>query len=133
MDSSQLELLLRRYHSGCDRGAREQAIVASLPYVRGLAKRFGNRGVPLEDLVQIGMVGAIKAVDRFELERGVAFSTYLTPLVIGEIKGYFRDRGWDVRVTRSLQELALRLPKTTARLGAELGRPPTITELAEAS
>jgi RNA polymerase sigma-B factor len=132
MDASQLELLLRRYHSDGDRSAREQAIVAALPYVRRLAKRFGGRGVPLEDLVQIGMLGAIKAVDRFDLDRGVAFSTYLTPLVFGEIKRHFRDRGWAVRVTRSLQELTLRLPEASDRLRRELGRPATISELAEA-
>ena len=132
MDSAQLTVLLRRYHEEGDRQARSEAIVASMPYVRRLAQRFGGRGVPLDDLVQVGMLGAIKAVDRFDLERGSAFSTYLTPLVIGEIKRHFRDRGWAVRVARPLQELAVRLPKETERLRRELDRSPTIGELAEA-
>lgn len=132
MDSAQLAVLLCRYHRHRDQAAREQAIVAAMPYVRRLAQRFSGRGVPLEDLVQIGMLGAIKAVDRFDVERGFAFSTYLTPLVLGEIKRYFRDRGWAVHVGRSLQELVVRLPKTAERLGRELGRTPTVAELAAA-
>src|SRR5581483_11777319 len=99
--------------------------------VRRLARRFEGRGEPLEDLVQAGMVGLIKAVDRFELSRGLEFTTYAVPNVIGEIKRHFRDRTWAVRVPRALQELTVRLPGERERLTRLLGREPTIAELAE--
>ena len=84
-----------------------------------LAKRFKDRGEPLDDLVQVGSLGLIKAIDRFDLERGVEFSTYATPTIVGELKRHFRDKGWAIRVPRRLQELSLKLNKTTTRAGAE--------------
>jgi RNA polymerase sigma-B factor len=122
--------LLQRYHRQGDQRARDEAIEASLPLVRSIARRFAGRGEPLEDLIQVGTIGLIKAVDRFDPSRGFAFTTYATPTVVGEIKRHFRDHGWDVRVPRALQELIVRIPKEKERLTRELGRPPTLAELA---
>jgi RNA polymerase sigma-B factor len=101
--------------------------------VEFLARRFRNRGEPLEDLVQVGTIGLLKAIDRFDLDREVEFSTYATPTVVGELKRHFRDKGWAVRVPRRLQELHLELSKIVNRLGQELGRSPTVAEIAEAA
>jgi RNA polymerase sigma-B factor len=101
--------------------------------VEFLARRFRNRGELLEDLVQVGTIGLLKAIDRFELEREVEFSTYATPTIVGEIKRHFRDKGWAVRVPRRLQELHLELTKIISHLGQELGRSPTVAEIAEAA
>ncbi|WP_110208739.1 RNA polymerase sigma factor SigF [Nocardioides daejeonensis] len=111
---------------------RNDLIRLHLPLVDHCARRFRNRGEPYEDLVQVGTIGLIKAVDRFDLERGVEFSTYATPTIIGEIKRYFRDKGWAIRVPRRLQELRMRISSTTAELTQSLGRSPTASELAEA-
>ncbi len=110
---------------------RNELVQLHLPLVDHLARRFRNRGEPLDDLVQVGTIGLIKSVDRFQLDRGVEFSTYATPTVLGEIKRYFRDKGWAVRVPRRLQELRLSLATATAELTQELGRAPTVSELAE--
>jgi RNA polymerase sigma-B factor len=101
--------------------------------VEFLARRFRNRGELLEDLVQVGTIGLLKAIDRFELEREVEFSTYATPTIVGEIKRHFRDKGWAVRVPRRLQELHLELTKIISHLGQDLGRSPTVAEIAEAA
>ncbi len=101
--------------------------------VEFLARRFRNRGEPLEDLVQVGTIGLLKAIDRFDLEREVEFSTYATPTVVGELKRHFRDKGWAVRVPRRLQELHLELSKTVSNLGQELGRSPTVAEIAKSA
>jgi RNA polymerase sigma-B factor len=111
---------------------REELVVAHLNLVRFLAMKFANRGEPIDDLVQVGTVGLIKAIDRFDLERGVEFTTYATPTIVGEIKRYFRDKGWAVKVPRRLQELNLALNRAADKLAIELGRSPTIAELAEA-
>jgi RNA polymerase sigma-B factor len=117
--------------SQADRAAaRDELVALHLPLVEHCARRFTNRGEPLEDLVQVGTVGLIKAVDRFETDRGFEFSTYATPTVIGEIKRHFRDKGWAVRVPRRLQELRLRISTVTGELTQELGRSPTPGELA---
>jgi RNA polymerase sigma-B factor len=110
---------------------RNELVQLHLPLVDHLARRFRNRGEPLDDLVQVGTIGLIKSVDRFQLDRGVEFSTYATPTVLGEIKRYFRDKGWAVRVPRRLQELRLSLATATAELTQDLGRAPTVAELAE--
>src|SRR3954466_5800322 len=102
-----------------------------LPLVEYLARRFRNRGEPLDDLVQVATIGLIKSVDRFDLERGVEFSTYATPTIVGEIKRHFRDKGWAVRVPRRLQELRLALTSATSELSQRNGRSPTVHELAE--
>lgn len=111
--------------------AREDLVHLHLPLVEHCARRFRNRGEPFEDLVQVGTIGLIKSVDRFESERGVEFSTYATPTIIGEIKRHFRDKGWAIRVPRRLQELRLQISTTTAELTQNLGRSPTTRELAE--
>lgn len=125
--------LLYRYHHDGDLTAREQLITLYLPLVRSLARRYSYRGEQLEDLVQVGCIGLIKAIDRFDLERGVELTTYATPNIIGEIKRHFRDKGWAVRVPRGLQELNVRLSKLIEELTVQLERSPTIAELAKAS
>src|SRR3954467_9793683 len=125
--------LLRRYHEQGDVAAREQLIEQYMSLVRSLARRYSYRGEQLEDLVQIGAIGLIKAIDRFDLSRGVELTTYATPNIIGEIKRHFRDRGWAVRVPRGLQELNVRLSKLIEQLTVQLSRSPTIAELAKAA
>jgi RNA polymerase sigma-B factor len=125
--------LLRRYHQEGDLQAREQLIERYMSLVRSLARRYAYRGEQLDDLVQIGAIGLIKAIDRFDLERGVELTTYATPNIIGEIKRHFRDKGWSVRVPRGLQELNVQISKLVEQLTVQFGRSPTIPELAEAS
>ena len=125
--------LLRRYHEHGDLQAREQLIEQYMSLVRSLARRYSYRGEQLDDLVQIGAIGLIKAIDRFDLERGVELTTYATPNIIGEIKRHFRDKGWSVRVPRGLQELNVQLSRLVEQLTVQLGRSPTISELAKAS
>ena len=111
--------------------AREDLVHLHLPLVEHCARRFRNRGEPFEDLVQVGTIGLLKSIDRFEATRGVEFSTYATPTIIGEIKRYFRDKGWAIKVPRRLQELRMQITATTAELTQDLGRSPTPRELAE--
>jgi RNA polymerase sigma-B factor len=116
--------------SPAHQAARDALVALHLPLVEHLARRFAGRGEPLDDLVQVGTIGLIKSVDRFDLGRGVEFSTYATPTVIGEIKRHFRDKGWAVRVPRRLQELRLSLGAATEDLSHALGRAPTVAEIA---
>ena len=125
--------LLRRYHKRGDLEARERLIEQYLPLVRSLARRYSYRGEQLEDLVQVGCIGLIKAIDRFYIDRGVELTTYATPNIIGEIKRHFRDKGWSVRVPRGLQELNVRLSHLVEELTIQLERSPTIAELAKAA
>jgi RNA polymerase sigma-B factor len=127
------KILLRKYHEEGDLHAREKLIEQYMSLVRSLARRYSYRGEQLEDLVQIGAIGLIKAIDRFDLERGVELTTYATPNIIGEIKRHFRDKGWAVRVPRGLQELNVQLSRLMEQLTVQLGRSPTIPELAKAS
>ncbi|RAG86279.1 B/F/G family RNA polymerase sigma-70 factor [Streptacidiphilus pinicola] len=110
---------------------RNQLVRMHIPLVEHLARRFRNRGEPLDDLTQVATIGLIKSVDRFDPERGVEFSTYATPTIVGEIKRHFRDKGWAVRVPRRLQELRLSLTTATSELSQRHGRSPTVHELAE--
>ncbi|WP_438947991.1 RNA polymerase sigma factor SigF [Streptomyces durbertensis] len=110
---------------------RNRLVRMHLPLVEHLARRFRNRGEPLDDLTQVATIGLIKSVDRFDPDRGVEFSTYATPTVVGEIKRHFRDKGWAVRVPRRLQELRLSLATATAELSQQHGRAPTVHELAQ--
>ena len=110
---------------------RSELVELHLPLVEYLARRFRNRGEWLDDLTQVATIGLIKSIDRFDLERGVEFSTYATPTIVGEIKRHFRDKGWAVRVPRRLQELKLALAKAIGELAQNLGRAPTVAELAE--
>ena len=127
------KVLLRRYHEQGDLAAREQLIEQYMSLVRSLARRYSYRGEQLEDLVQIGAIGLIKAIDRFDVNRGVELTTYATPNIIGEIKRHFRDRGWSVRVPRGLQELNIQLSRLIEELTVQHGRSPTIPELAKAA
>jgi RNA polymerase sigma-B factor len=127
------KILLRRYHEDGDLRARKQLIEQYMPLVRSLARRYAYRGEPLDDLVQIGAIGLIKAIDRFDIGRGVELTTYATPNIIGEIKRHFRDKGWAVRVPRGLQELNVKLARLIEPLTVQLGRSPTIPELAKAA
>jgi RNA polymerase sigma-B factor len=111
--------------------ARDSLVSLHMPLVEHLARRFRNRGEPYDDLVQVATIGLIKAIDRFDSDRGVEFSTYATPTILGEIKRYFRDKGWAIRVPRRLQELRLSLTAATAELTQEQGRAPTVGELSE--
>ncbi len=110
---------------------RDALVQAHLPLVEYLARRFAGRGEPLDDLVQVATIGLIKAIDRFDPDRGVEFSTYATPTIAGEIKRHFRDKGWAVRVPRRLQELKLSLTRATSDLTQQLNRAPTVAELAQ--
>lgn len=110
---------------------RDELVTMNLPLVEHLAWRFRGRGEGHEDLVQVGIIGLMKAVDRFDTTRGVEFSTYATPTIVGEIKRHFRDRGWAVRVPRRLQELRLSIARSSAELAQKTGRAPTVAELAE--
>jgi RNA polymerase sigma-B factor len=114
-------------------GHREQLVDQYIGLVEFLARRFRNRGEPLEDLTQVGTIGLLKAIDRFDLSREVEFSTYATPTIVGELKRHFRDKGWAVRVPRRLQELHLELTRVVGDLGQELGRSPTVAEIAKAA
>jgi RNA polymerase sigma-B factor len=109
---------------------RSELVEMHLPLVEYLARRFRNRGEWLDDLTQVATIGLIKSIDRFDLGRGVEFSTYATPTIVGEIKRHFRDKGWAVRVPRRLQELKLALTKAVGELAQREGRAPTVAELA---
>jgi RNA polymerase sigma-B factor len=127
------KILLRRYHEEGDLQAREKLIEQYMSLVRSLARRYAYRGEQLDDLIQIGAIGLIKAIDRFDINRGVELTTYATPNIIGEIKRHFRDKGWAVRVPRGLQELNVQLSRLMEQLTVQLGRSPTIPELAKAA
>jgi RNA polymerase sigma-B factor len=109
---------------------RDRVIEAFLPLAQHLANRFGGRGEPIEDLVQTATVGLIKAVDKFDPGRGAEFPAYAIPTIIGEIKRHFRDRTWDIRVPRRLQELRLDISEATSTLLQKLGRSPTVADIA---
>lgn len=114
-------------------GVRDRLAEHYLPLAQGLARRYRHCGQPMEDLVQVACIGLVKAIDRFEPVRGVSFESYAVPTILGELKRYHRDRGWSVRMPRQLQELALHVKDTIPELAQELGRSPTVGEVAEHS
>jgi RNA polymerase sigma-B factor len=116
-----------------DPAVRAELIEAHVGLAEYLARRFNNRGEMLDDLVQVASLGLVKAVDRFDPERGVEFSTYATHTIVGELKRHFRDKGWAVRAPRRLQELYLTVGKLVSELSHDLGRSPSIAELASAA
>jgi RNA polymerase sigma-B factor len=132
MDTN-VNALLVAFHREGDLAARDRALVELMPLVRALASRYAGRGEPLEDLVQVGSIGLIKAVDRFDVDRGVDFASYAVPTIVGEIRRHFRDKAWAMHVPRRLKELSLRLSRVLDQLTTELGRSPTIAELAQAA
>ena len=123
--------LFEKYQKTRDPQVREELILAHMNLVRYLARKFANRGEPLEDLTQVGMIGLMNAIDRFDPSRGIRFATYATPTIVGEIRRYFRDWGWAVKVPRRLQELSLAANKAIDQLTQQLNRPPTVRELAK--
>ena len=110
---------------------RDELIEAHLGLAEYLARRFANRGEPLDDLVQVASLGLVKAVERFDPARGLEFTTFATPTIVGELKRHFRDKGWAVRVPRRVQELHLRVTRVIDDLALELGRSPTVQEIAQ--
>lgn len=130
-DKERTRELFHLYKDEGDEEAREQLIVSHLNLVRFLASKFKNRGEPVDDLMQVGTIGLIKAIDRFDPARGLEFTTFATPTIMGEIKRHFRDKGWSVRVPRRLQELSAKVNQTTDELTRELQRPPSVAEVAE--
>lgn len=130
-DKARTKRLLLRYHRQGDRRAREMVIQEQLPLAEFLARKFAGRGEPVDDLTQVASVGLIKAVDRFDVDRNIEFSTYATPNILGEIKRYFRDKGWAMRVPRGLQELRQSAKEAIRDETVRTGRSPTIEELAK--
>ena len=122
--------LFAQYRGRDDQAARDALVDRFLPLATRLARRYHRGGEPLEDLVQVASIGLLKAIDRFDPARGVAFSSFAVPTIAGELKRHFRDKGWSMRVPRDLQELALRVDRATERLVHELGRAPTAAEIA---
>ena len=118
------------YSETRDRAIRDELIEAHLRLAEHLARRFANRGVALDDLIQVAALGLVKAVERFEPDRGLEFSTFATPTIVGELKRHFRDKGWAVRVPRRVQELHVEVNTLVGELTQRLGRSPTISELA---
>ena len=131
VEGASVDGLLRAYHERGDLAARDRLVEQHLPLVRSLARRYAGRGEPLEDLVQVGSIGLIKAVDRFDVDRGVEFTSYAVPTIVGEIRRHFRDKAWAIHVPRRLKELSLLLSRLLDELTNELGRSPTVAELAE--
>jgi RNA polymerase sigma-B factor len=125
--------LLRAYRERGDDEARRELIEQHMPLVRALARRYAGRGEPLEDLVQVGSIGLIKAIDRFDVDRGVELTTYAIPTIVGELRRHFRDKSWALHVPRRLKELNLKLSRLMEELTAQLGRSPTVAELAAAA
>jgi RNA polymerase sigma-B factor len=121
-----------RYHRTGDLEAREELVVRFMPLARQLAARYRHAGEPLEDLVQVACVGLIKAVDRYDPERGNGFTRYAVPTMLGEIKRHFRDKGWSVHVPRATQELVLKVGEALGDLPSRLGRSPTARDIAAA-
>jgi RNA polymerase sigma-B factor len=126
----QVEHLVESFADTRDAKLRETVIESQLGLVEALAAKFARPGAPMEDLVQVGTVGLIQALDRFNPALGVKFSTYAVSTIVGEIKHYFRDCTWLIKAPRHLREIAASLPRVEEKLTTALGRPPTLTEVA---
>jgi RNA polymerase sigma-B factor len=122
--------LLTRYHHEGDVRAREELVQRFLPLARDLALRYRYTDEPIDDLFQVAALGLLKAIDRYEPDRGTKFTSYAAPTILGELKRHFRDRGWALRVPRDLQERVLAVGRARERLSTQLGRSPTVTEIA---
>jgi RNA polymerase sigma-B factor len=125
------KLLFKRYLETRDPAARDALVERFLPLARQLARRYQRAEEPLDDLIQVASLGLVKAIDRFDTDREVAFSSYAVPTILGEIKRHFRDRTWSVRVPRDLQELSLKVDRAVVAMAKDLQRQPTVPELAE--
>src|SRR5579864_427005 len=128
---SEVRALFQRLRRTGDPEAREALILGHESLAIYLARKFSDRGEPLEDLIQVAQIGLIKAIDRYDLTRGIEFTTYVTPTIVGEIKRYFRDKLWSIRVPRRLREVNYALMRAVDELSQRLGRSPTSTELAD--
>src|SRR5437763_1070468 len=129
-DRHELRSKLEEYAQTGDKVLRDEIVASQVGLAEYLARRFKNRGEPIEDLIQVALLGLLKAVERFDPSRGLEFSTFATPTIVGELKRHFRDKGWAVRVPRRVQELHLRMGTVVNNLSQELGRSPTIPETA---
>ncbi len=127
---AEVRRLLREYHAGHDSGVRDRLVELNADLVRYVARRFANRGEPLEDLEQVGFVGLIQAIQRFDPGLDNEFSTFAMPTIMGEIRRYFRDKSWAVRVPRRLQENYIKVVMARDQLTTELGRVPSIADIA---
>ena len=132
LGSLSIEELFRRYRAAPDPALVEELVRRFEPLTRSVARRYYSRGEPLDDLIQVANVGLLKAIARFDPDRGFAFSSFATPTMLGELKRYFRDSGWAVHVPRGVKERAVELARVTEKLSAQLGRSPSVPELAEA-
>jgi RNA polymerase sigma-B factor len=124
--------LLVRYHNEGDLAAREELVARFLPLARDLARRYRYTDEPFDDLLQVASLGLIKAIDRFEPDRGSKFTSYAAPTILGELKRHFRDKGWALHVPRDLQERTLAVSRETEVLSKRLGRSPKVREVAAA-
>jgi RNA polymerase sigma-B factor len=124
-------LLFVRWQRDGDHRAREELVERFLPLARKLARRYNGAREPFDDLLQVASLGLVKAIDRFDTQRGTAFSSFAVPTILGELKRYFRDLGWAVHVPRGAQELALKVEEAQQQLTAKTGRPPSVPDLAE--
>ena len=123
--------LFVRWQQDRDQAAREELVERFLPLARKLARRYTGAHEPFDDLLQVASYGLLKALDRFDLDRGVAFSSFAVPTIVGELKRYFRDLGWSAHVPRGAQELALKVQGAQEKLTTRTGRSPTVDELAQ--
>ncbi|NTW29067.1 MAG: RNA polymerase sigma factor SigF [Coriobacteriia bacterium] len=130
-DKAYTRELFGRFRLNADEEARDELVTMYLNLVKYLASRFRNRGEPMDDLVQVGTIGLIKAIDRFDLDRQLEFTTYATPTIVGEIKRHFRDKGWAIKVPRRLQELSFKVNQAVDALTQSQQRSPTIAEIAD--
>ena len=119
-------------HQRGDEGARDELIERYMPLARSLALRYRRATEPLDDLIQVASMGLVKAVDRWDPARGLAFSSYAVPTILGELRRYFRDSTWDVRPARDLQELCLAVEEARDELWIQLGHSPTVGDIADA-
>jgi RNA polymerase sigma-B factor len=126
------DALFAEFYRTRDTALREQLVELHMNLVRFLARKYANRGEPLEDLTQVGSIGLLNAIDRFDPTRGIRFATFATPTILGEIRRYFRDRGWAVKVPRRLQEVNLAATRAADSLTQTLRRAPTFAEIAQA-
>lgn len=131
VNRSESEQLFDRWQKDHDQRAREELVERFLPLARKLARRYAGAREPFDDLVQVASLGLVKAVDRFDVSRGTAFSSFAVPTILGELKRYFRDLGWSVHVPRGAQEQALKVEEAHQQLTSKTGRPPTVDELAQ--
>src|SRR5947209_9227687 len=121
--------LFERWQQHQDQRARAELVERFLPLARKLARRYAGAREPFEDLLQVASLGLVKAIDRFDPERGAAFSSFAVPTILGELKRYFRDLGWAVHVPRGAQERALKVEEAQQQLTAKTGRPPSVYDL----